>query len=104
MFTGIIEKTSKVASTTKRGGGLLVSVFRPPAFTVKKGESVSVNGVCSTVIALGKNMQFFYMPETLNKTYFSGLKKGQKVNLEHSLKLSERLSGHMVLGHVDAAA
>ncbi len=70
---------------------------------MRLGDSVAVNGVCSTVAKLGRTAGFFYMPETLKKTYFASLKKGEEVNLELSLKAADRLDGHVVLGHVDAA-
>jgi riboflavin synthase len=101
MFTGIIEKTSKVASLARRSGGLIVGINTPAGFALKKGDSININGVCSTVTSLGKITEFFYMPETLSKTYFANLKVGQTVNMERSLKVSARLDGHIVLGHVD---
>ncbi|KKS50179.1 MAG: Riboflavin synthase alpha chain [Candidatus Nomurabacteria bacterium GW2011_GWA2_43_66] len=68
---------------------------------VKLGESISVNGVCSTVKKLNKNISFEYMPETLSLTNLSFLKKGDTVNIEPSMRLGDSISGHIVLGHVD---
>ena len=102
MFTGIIQKTSYVTSVARHGGGLVVSIKTPAGFKLKRGESININGVCSTVTGIGKVTEFFYMPETLSKTYFSGLKPGDAVNMERSLKFPDGLDGHIVLGHVDA--
>lgn len=101
MFTGIVEKTSKVSSVVTQDGGLMVGIKTPAGFKLKRGDSININGVCSTVTGIGKVTEFFYIPETLNRTYFFGLKPGDMVNMERSLKLSDRLDGHMVLGHVD---
>ena len=68
---------------------------------VKAGESISVNGVCSTVKKAGKNISFEYMPETLKLTNLGLLKKGDMVNLETSLRFGDKLDGHIVLGHID---
>ncbi len=103
MFSGIIQKKSQITAVAAQSGGLRVSVAKPQGWRLKLGDSVAVNGVCSTVAKLGKAAEFFYMPETLRKTYFASLKKGEEVNLELSLKASDRLDGHIVLGHVDAA-
>ena len=103
MFSGIIQKQARVTAAAVRPGGLWVSVAKPQGWRLKLGDSVAVNGVCSTVAKLGTTVGFFYMPETLKKTYFGSLKKGQEVNLELSLKAADRLDGHVVLGHVDAA-
>jgi riboflavin synthase len=66
------------------------------------GESISINGVCSTVRQLDKkNFEVEYMPETLKKTTVGSFKKGTPVNLEKSLKLNDLLDGHLVQGHVD---
>ncbi len=101
MFTGITQTISRVVSAVKKGGGLEVSVLTPRGWRLKNGESVAVSGVCSTVMQSGRNLKFFYMPETLDKTHFAALKPGDEVNMERSLKASDRLDGHIVLGHVD---
>jgi len=69
---------------------------------IKKGESVAVDGVCLTVTAHGKNdLTFDVMRETLLTTTLGNVGKGRIVNLERALKMSDRLSGHFVTGHID---
>lgn len=101
MFTGIIQKTSWVTKRKKIPGGLVLSVAKPKTWKVKVGDSVTVNGVCSTVKAYGSDMVFEYMPESLRKTSVGGLVMGDVVNLEQSMRASDRLDGHIVQGHVD---
>lgn len=100
MFTGIISKTSKVKNIKSAKNGLLLEIFNFSG-KVKTGESVSVNGVCSTVKKSNKNISFEYMPETLKLSNLGLLKKGDTVNIEQSMRLNDRLNGHIVLGHVD---
>jgi riboflavin synthase len=69
---------------------------------LKIGDSVSVNGTCLTVIILKKTAaEFEIVKETMDRTTLGSLKDGDSVNIERSLKLSDRLEGHIVLGHVD---
>lgn len=100
MFTGIVRKLGTVSSN--RGKSLQVkgSLGRLP-----KGASVSVNGTCLTVIRQsGKTLDFDVSPETLRLTNLGTLKRGDRVNLEPSLKASDLIGGHWVSGHVDARA
>src|SRR5262249_28199852 len=72
------------------------------ADTAKIGDSIAVNGACLTVVErTGKQLHFQAGPETLRRTNLSELKPGDRVNLERPLRLSDRLGGHMVQGHVD---
>ncbi len=102
MFTGIIKKTSTVEEIFYKKGSLFVAIKIPRGWKVWQGESISINGVCSTVKEI-KNKKFIveYMPETIKKTTAAGFKKGLLINLEKSLKLSDLLDGHLVQGHVD---
>ncbi|MEI6587819.1 MAG: riboflavin synthase [Candidatus Moraniibacteriota bacterium] len=103
MFTGIITKISTVESAEERGGSFFVAIKKPKGWRVKLGESISVNGVCSTVKSVAKNsFEVEYMPETLKKTTTGNFAKGRAVNLEKSLTLSQLLDGHIVQGHIDA--
>ena len=69
---------------------------------MKIGDSVAINGVCLTVAKLHKNLATFQIiDETIKKSSFSFIKKGDKVNIERSLKVGDRLEGHFILGHVD---
>jgi riboflavin synthase len=103
MFTGIITATQKVQRTARRGGGLVVRIGKPSGWKLTRGESVAVDGICSTVAGIGANyFEVEYMPETLAKTTASRFTKGDVVNLERSLRVGARLGGHLVQGHVDA--
>ncbi len=103
MFTGIIEAAVEVKQIFKQTKGLRVELVKPKQWHIKVGQSITVNGVCSTaVVVTSKFLKFDYMPETLSKTTLASLKVGQLVNLERSLKLADRLDGHLVSGHVDA--
>lgn len=100
MFTGIIKKTSKLKDSKLKEGSLYVDILNNLG-KVKLGESININGVCSTVKKNGKIISFEYMPESLKLSNLGSLKKGDVVNLEQSMRLSDRLDGHIVLGHVD---
>ncbi|MEK9182719.1 MAG: riboflavin synthase [Patescibacteria group bacterium] len=100
MFTGIISRTTKVKNVKPAKGGLSLELENN-FFKLKSGESISVNGVCSTVKRAGKNLSLEYMPETLKLSNLGFLKKNDTINTEQSMKLSDKLNGHIVLGHVD---
>lgn len=101
MFTGLVETKEAVSSVTNTGNGVRLSVTQQADFDLQLGESVSVNGVCLTVIKHKGEISFDVSPETLKSTNIGELKVGDKVNLERALKLSDRLGGHLVTGHVD---
>lgn len=102
MFSGIIQKTGRVLSADEQGGGRIVRIEKPRAWRLRKGASVAVDGICSTVRASGaKHFEVEYMPETLSKTAAVDFAKGRVVNLERSLRLSDLVDGHVVQGHVD---
>ncbi|MES2023326.1 MAG: riboflavin synthase [Patescibacteria group bacterium] len=100
MFTGIIQKTSKVEKVLQNKNGMYLEVLNNLG-KLKIGESIAVNGVCSTVKKVSKKMVFEYMPETLKISNLGLLKKGDIVNLERSLRYGDSLDGHIVLGHID---
>jgi riboflavin synthase len=104
MFTGIIEQVGKVAAVIDEASArrlTLVSDFEDLAL----GESVAVNGVCLTVVRSEPGRaDFFVSPETLERSNLAGLAAGGGVNLERSVTLATRLSGHLVQGHVDGKA
>ncbi len=105
MFSGIVQTTAKADIIKKEKGGLRLFFKYPKGFKVKVGESVSVDGVCSTVgKASGASFIFFYMPETLKKTTFSKIENSHQFNLERPLKLNSLVSGHLVSGHIDTTA
>jgi riboflavin synthase len=102
MFTGIIRKVEKVKAIKKKDASLFAAIGLPKAWKIKEGESISINGVCSTVRTIGRHsFQVEYMPETIKKTTVSKWGPGSPVNLEQSLKLSDFIDGHLVQGHVD---
>jgi riboflavin synthase len=103
MFTGIIEDKGKVLRVEYRGEGKRLTVALPPDLTeVQLGDSININGVCLTV-ALTKEevIQMDLSQETLQKTILGELRKGDHVNLERALRLTDRLGGHIVTGHID---
>jgi len=99
MFTGIIETLGTV---TGRGSGALVVRPKRPFKGLSRGESVSVNGCCLTVERRsGRQISFRLLPETIRVSTLGNLRVGDPVNLERSLKVGDRLGGHLMLGHVD---
>ena len=104
MFTGIVGEVGRVRSVTRKRGRALFSVDAPrSAPDVAVGDSVSVNGVCQTVTATTERaFSFEAVAETLKLTALSSLSRGSPVNLELALKLGDRISGHLVSGHVDS--
>jgi riboflavin synthase len=102
MFTGIIRKVSKIEKVSWQSGSLFVEIKIPKGWKVKLGESISINGVCSTVKKVSKNnFTVEWMPETVKKTTVGDFKKGTEVNLERSLRLGDLMDGHIVQGHID---
>ena len=101
MFTGIVEKTAGLLSVSD-GPMFRRLTFDPRWPDVKLGQSVAVNGVCLTVAELkGSLIGFDVIKETLDKTNLGALAAGERVNLERSLLVGERIDGHFVQGHVD---
>ncbi|HAD04545.1 MAG: riboflavin synthase subunit alpha [Desulfuromonadales bacterium GWD2_61_12] len=106
MFTGLIEDVGQVRDFSRRhdGARLLVATALPIA-DMQLGESIAVNGVCLTVTSLGDEaFSADISPETLSCSTLSGLRSGNRVNLERALRLGDRLGGHLVCGHVDGIA
>lgn len=105
MFSGIIQSVGTITRVTKKSGGVQYEVAHGMKRAWKRGESVLVAGICSTIIRkTAKTMVVFHMPETLQKTTSALWTKGAKVNIEPSLKLGDDISGHIVSGHVDTIA
>jgi len=104
MFTGIIEAIGKIELIENIGSDkrFVISSDSLNLSDVQRGDSVSVNGVCLTVVDLQeKGFSTDVSVETLSCTTFNELVSGDQLNLEKALQLSSRLSGHMVSGHVD---
>ena len=102
MFTGIIKSVSQIKKSETKDGLLVLTIAKPLSWDLQPGESVATNGVCLTVKEVNdKTYTTELMPETKEKTVF-GQAVPAEVNLERSLKLSDRLDGHLVQGHIDA--
>jgi len=105
MFTGLIEDVGTIRETRGGEGLRLVVGTRIPMEELKVGESIAVNGVCLTLTSFSGG--FFtadVSPETVERTTLCELAPGCRVNLERALKLSDRLGGHLVTGHVDVVS
>ena len=104
MFTGIVEDKGKILRTDVRGEGRRVILRVPPHLTdLQLGDSINVNGACLTVVEkTGESIAVDVSSETLEKTTFREMRQGEEVNLERAMRLSDRLGGHIVTGHVDA--
>lgn len=103
MFTGIIEEKGTVEAIIKQPRLFTLTIKAPKVSRgTQAGESISVDGVCLTVKRKpGSSVSFDVMKATLKVTTLGLFKIGQKVNLERALRVSDRLSGHFVTGHVD---
>jgi len=106
MFTGLIEEIGKVLRIERSGASARLSVAAAfPADEVRIGDSIAVNGACLTVVEKANgSLTFDVSPETISRTAFRQLQSGAPVNLERALRLSDRLGGHLVAGHVDCIA
>jgi len=101
MFTGLIENVGIVTSLKKIGGGFRLSIMPEYEMEFQVGDSVSINGVCLTVVERSKDIAFEISPETMRSTNLGELAINERVNIERALRLSDRLGGHIVTGHVD---
>lgn len=105
MFSGIVEATSPVLAVEDIAGGRSAVIRKPRGWRLREGESVCVEGVCSTVqMVKPAAFQVIYMPETLRRSTLADLRCGNFVNLERSLTLQSLIGGHLVQGHVDTVA
>tara|TARA_Y100000590_G_C15440624_1_gene908741 strand:- start:191 stop:778 length:588 start_codon:yes stop_codon:yes gene_type:complete len=106
MFNGIIKNTGKVNKFYKKNNNHSIYILSKLKFNKNEiGSSVSCSGACLTLEKHTKNLSKFYISkETLNRTIFKSIKKGDIVNLEKPLKYGHRVSGHFVQGHVDTTA
>jgi len=103
MFSGIVEKLGRVVAAESRDEGALIRIDGGWSLTeAGLGDSISVNGVCLTVSSLaGTVFGAEVSAETLRRTNLGDLRPGDSVNLERALRLSDRVGGHLVTGHVD---
>lgn len=107
MFTGLIERTGTVGKFFQ-SGSFYTLVIEAENFSgeLVRGQSVAVSGACLTVTRFdGRSFDVQMMRETFNRTWFSrAMRAGTRVNLERAMRLTDRLDGHLVLGHVDGVA
>ncbi len=106
MFTGIVEGRGKIVKfdkkTKNRSAAKMKISLGKLAKGLRVGDSVAINGVCLTAVSIARDIAEFEMVgETIKKTNLGSLENGNKVNIERSLKVGDRLEGHFVLGHVD---
>lgn len=103
MFTGIIEGLGTITGIRSAGEARVLTIVTDFELAgTGLGDSIAVNGACLTVTTLDKHLfTADVSPETLSKTTFRAAKVGDRVNLERALRLSDRLDGHLVSGHVD---
>lgn len=103
MFTGIIEERGKINNIEKSGTTLRLTIEANKVLeNTKVGDSIAVNGMCLTVVEKMKNIFFADVSEeTFKVTTVKNFKRGMVVNLERALALGDRLSGHIVTGHID---
>lgn len=101
MFSGIIESVGEVVDRRRLAAGAALTI-RSDLRRLARGESVAVSGACMTVTrARGGTFTVEVSAESLRRTTLGALRPGARVNLERSLRLGDRLSGHLVFGHVD---
>ena len=106
MFTGIVVERGAVRKAKERRGRLELEIEAPAiSKELKRGDSVAVNGVCLTATRSGRRrFSTQAMEETLTRSTLGTLTRGSSVNLELAARLSDRLGGHLVQGHVDGVA
>lgn len=105
MFTGLIESVGEVLAAERGEGGLRMRIATPLARELREGDSIAVNGVCLTAVAIDAGaFGADISPATLAATTLGGVSAGTRVNLERALAADGRFGGHMVLGHVDGVA
>jgi riboflavin synthase len=106
VFTGLVETVGTITQVTPRSGSRLLAIESDlPADGLELGASVAVDGVCLTVESLRGNRFFVAaVEETCRRTTLGKARRGHRVNLERSLRLGDRLGGHLVQGHVDGVA
>ena len=103
MFTGIVQEIGEIKECNKTSSGKSIEIYATSSFTenLQEGASVSVNGVCLTVVSSNnKSMIFDVIKETLRITNLDDIKIGSMVNLERSLKYGDEVGGHLLSGHV----
>lgn len=103
MFTGLVEELGKVKNIARGAKSVRLTVSGHKVLEdVRLGDSIAVNGTCLTVVDFSRDwFTADVMPETVDRTALAGLKPGDTVNLERTLRVGDRLGGHIVSGHID---
>lgn len=103
MFTGLVEEIGKISKIRKGNNSYQISIEAKHLLSdIKLGDSVATNGACLTVVEkTNSNFTVDIMAETVKRTSFDKMKLGDTVNLERAMRLSDRLGGHLVSGHID---
>jgi len=103
MFTGIIEGLGAIAGIRPAGSGKRLTVESDFDLAgTKVGDSIAVSGACLTAVQLaGRRFEVDVSPETLARSTLGAARVGERVNLERALRLSDRIDGHLVSGHID---
>ncbi|MDE5703867.1 MAG: riboflavin synthase, partial [Bacteroidales bacterium] len=107
MFTGIIERTAKVAEIIREGSNFHFWLESPIAAELKIDQSMAHDGVCLTVVRIEADRQRYMvtaMEETMQRSNLRTWEVGTEVNLERSMPMDGRFDGHIVQGHVDQTA
>lgn len=103
MFTGIVEEVGTVREIARKSASVRLTVACAKVLEgAKAGDSIAVDGICLTVAGMGPDwFAADVMPETVRRTGLAAIKRDDRVNLERALRLSDRLGGHIVSGHID---
>jgi riboflavin synthase len=105
LFTGLVQDLGSVVALTREGGSARLTIETALRDDIQEGDSVMVNGVCLTALDLRDGgFSADLSTETLDRSALGDLSAGERVNLELSLRPSDRLGGHIVQGHVDGVA
>lgn len=104
MFTGLVELLATVVEVREEPPGRRLSIRAPEiASQCQLGDSIALNGCCLTVVSMStERLDFEAGPETLSRTNLGALATGDRLNLERSLRVGDRMGGHFVSGHIDA--
>ena len=102
MFTGIVEELAQIEKINDKSNFLEISILSEISNEINIGDSIAINGVCLTAVSTNKNsFKVNVVKETITKTNLNDIKELMYVNLERAVKVSSRLNGHIVQGHIE---